>query len=268
MRKLLHSLSVLVCLSSLSTGTAIASSYMTVSENDTLRISPNLLNNYLILPVVANFDGVADHWRLEITHPSVLNLADKYYSNAPGNPDYGMYIPYTQSDGSDAVYSAVLTTIKNEIAVDTYSLQTIVESSTTAFGYWDYNNDGIYECYGTVKWGPGLYDRMFDLHFFVTSDCTGDSIIVSGMMTSTTDWRYTPINAQFNRVVYLRVAYQLGDVNGDETVSMSDITALIDYMMNQLQGMSQYQLDSADVNRDGQISLADVSALTDLLSSN
>ena len=54
----------------------------------------------------------------------------------------------------------------------------------------------------------------------------------------------------------------------DETVSMSDITALIDYMMNQLQGMSQYQLDSADVNRDGQISLADVSALTDLLSSN
>lgn len=54
-----------------------------------------------------------------------------------------------------------------------------------------------------------------------------------------------------------------GDVNGDGTVSIADVTALIDYLLSGDE--SNALLINADVNKDGTVSIADVTALIDYL---
>ena len=54
-----------------------------------------------------------------------------------------------------------------------------------------------------------------------------------------------------------------GDVNGDQTVSIADVTALIDYLLSK--DASNINLDNADCNLDEGISIADVTALIDYL---
>lgn len=54
-----------------------------------------------------------------------------------------------------------------------------------------------------------------------------------------------------------------GDVNGDGSVSIADVTSLIDYLLS---GNASYiSTVNADVNQDGSISIADVTALIDYL---
>ena len=53
-----------------------------------------------------------------------------------------------------------------------------------------------------------------------------------------------------------------GDVNNDGTVSISDVAALIDYMID---NTTVINLDAADCNADQNVSIADVSALIDYL---
>lgn len=257
-------LSLFLVLSSLP---VLASSYLTLCESDTLRISPTHLQQYVILPVIANFEGgVADHWRLEVTHPNALRLNEDAFDDIPDDTTNGMHIPYVKSDGTEDVYAAVLTLIQQEQSVSDYAKCTIMESTIPIQGYWDYDHDGNYECYGTVKWGPGHYGRMFDFHFYLANDCSGDSIVINGLMTSTQDWRYNQINCFFYKVIHLSVRYLKGDVNGDEVVNINDVTALIDHLTNNLQDMDQYQLEAADVNNNGVVNIADVTALIDLLS--
>lgn len=54
----------------------------------------------------------------------------------------------------------------------------------------------------------------------------------------------------------------LGDVNGDSAVSISDVTALIDSLMG---GGGDINTALADMNLDGKVSVADVTALIDML---
>jgi hypothetical protein len=54
-----------------------------------------------------------------------------------------------------------------------------------------------------------------------------------------------------------------GDVNGDQNVSIADVTALIDYLLSH--DASNINLDNADCNLDEGISIADVTALIDYL---
>lgn len=55
--------------------------------------------------------------------------------------------------------------------------------------------------------------------------------------------------------------YDMGDVNHDGSVSIADVTALIDYLL----GSGDICPDCADLNQDGEISIADVTALIDCL---
>ena len=55
----------------------------------------------------------------------------------------------------------------------------------------------------------------------------------------------------------------MGDVNGDEKITISDVTALIDYLLSG--DSSNIQLDNADVNSNENISISDVTALIDKL---
>jgi len=58
-------------------------------------------------------------------------------------------------------------------------------------------------------------------------------------------------------------AAQLGDVNGDNSVTIADVTALIDYLLSGTVAPA-----SADCNQDGQVSISDVTALIDYLLTN
>jgi hypothetical protein len=56
-------------------------------------------------------------------------------------------------------------------------------------------------------------------------------------------------------------AYELGDVNHDGSVNISDVTELIDYLL----GNADICIICADVDYDNQVSIGDVTALIDLL---
>ena len=56
---------------------------------------------------------------------------------------------------------------------------------------------------------------------------------------------------------------QPGDVNGDNEVGISDVSALIDYLLGL--GDDWFNTDAADVNTDREVTIADVSALIDIL---
>jgi hypothetical protein len=54
-----------------------------------------------------------------------------------------------------------------------------------------------------------------------------------------------------------------GDVNGDNLVTISDVTALINYLLNG--DASNINIDAADCNESGNVSIADVTALINFL---
>ena len=51
----------------------------------------------------------------------------------------------------------------------------------------------------------------------------------------------------------------MGDVNCDGTVSVADVTALVNYILNR--PVAPFSETAADVNRDGVISVADVTTM-------
>ena len=57
----------------------------------------------------------------------------------------------------------------------------------------------------------------------------------------------------------------LGDVNGDGDVTVTDVTALVEIILN---NATDYDLSVADVNGDGSISVTDVAALVDIILGN
>ena len=61
----------------------------------------------------------------------------------------------------------------------------------------------------------------------------------------------------------LEPEFTLGDVNGDDNVSIADVTALIDYLLSG--DASLINLEAADCNQDNDVSIADVTALIDYL---
>ncbi len=58
--------------------------------------------------------------------------------------------------------------------------------------------------------------------------------------------------------------YIAGDVNADGEVNINDVTALIDYLLND-DNNAGINLQAADVQGDGEINIGDVTALIDLL---
>ena len=61
--------------------------------------------------------------------------------------------------------------------------------------------------------------------------------------------------------VYLALPVNMGDVNGDSTINIADVTALIDLLL----GNSGNNNPAADCNGDGAVNIADVTKLIDYL---
>ena len=229
---------------------AVADSYFFIGNGEKVRIRPNLLNKAFAMPVSAHFDGRFDHWTLEFTYPTTKMRVDSVQRRQ------GMNVPYLDSDGNPAICEPQLT-VSPDGAV--YS------STITEFGYWDYNNDGIFEPYGTVKWGPGDCDTMFVVYLRIYSDCTGDTISIDGELTSTFDWRdFQSDTTVFVKKFALVVGFDPGDVNGDYRISMDDLTALTNYLVYN-QSLNAWQLVAADVNCNGTVNMDDLTALINIL---
>ena len=80
-------------------------------------------------------------------------------------------------------------------------------------------------------------------------------------VTSTTN-KYTVRDVTDIYLPYLDPQVLVGDVNDDNTVSIADVTALIDYLLS---GNTTINADAADVNDDNNVTIADVTALIDYL---
>ena len=94
---------------------------------------------------------------------------------------------------------------------------------------------------------------------------TADLPVGSHVLT----WTYSKDGSQHPTGDYFAVdnvkvtekAVETGDVNGDNNVSIADVTALIDLLL----GGGNVTNPAADVNGDGNVSIADVTALIDML---
>ena len=93
--------------------------------------------------------------------------------------------------------------------------------------------------------------------------------LVGGMGTpyrhSCCDHNFARLDGGPTRLGYFteKPAFIRGDVNGDGSVSIADVTALIDYLLSG--NASGINLSAADTNQDTNVSIADVTALIDYL---
>ena len=227
-----------------------ADNYFKIGANDSIRIRPSDVGLSREAPVYGHFDGRLDAWSLSLSYPTGLD-----FDHASSGP--GMAIPYVNQSGTDSICVA-------DLSVNNGG--THISSIIYDFGYWDYNNDGFYDTYGTVKWEAGDY-LMFSLWLSPSLTMSNPCYItVSGIMTSTDDWRGGIIgHVTFYKLVTVYVGYRRGDVNGDEVLTITDVNMLTNYVVYETGFTNQYQIDAADVNGDGLINLTDVTILTNMV---
>ena len=228
---------------------ASADNYFTMGENDTLRIKPANLGGYQEVPVRAHFEGRLNYWYLTFGYPGGL----KAFAI---NRKSGMNVHYLDSIGADKVIQADYT---NNLA------NTTMISYISVIGFWDYNGSGNYAPYGKVKWEAGDYDPMFSILFEVSDTLTCGTISIDGYLTSSDDARGgTVVNYSFYKCIDVIVGYKRGDVDGDGSIDIDDVSAIVNYLLTD-EGLDQYQLEAADFNQDGFVTIDDVTALTNYL---
>lgn len=231
-------------------------SYFTMGLNDTVRISPSRLGGSVGVSVHCVSQGRFDYWYM------TMSLAGGLTTQS-ASPGQDMIVPFINSSGIDTCLTAQLhySNLFSQVFA-------IFWSEITEPGFWDSNNDGTYESYGTVKWEAGTYNDMFSLLLNVPQNFTGGQITIDGHFDSGIDMRGgTTGHLTFYKEVEFIIGYRLGDVNSDDQISIVDLTMLTDYLLSggSYPYLDPYQLDAADINRDGQVSILDVSILTDML---
>lgn len=225
--------------------TANAMSYLTLG--DSVRVNPNRLDGYAHMSVTAYFEGYADNWTFAATYPQ--GLFPKLVSGV--TPLDGLTVPYVDRNGNDQIY---------ECPLNCTAAYANIGSNIMVDGYWDYNMDGVFESYGTVKWTPG-YHQMFEFNMFLEPTFRSGYITLDGRITSGTD-RRGPILADvmfFSRT-FVWVGYMKGDLNGDEIVDVSDVTILISLVLGNFEP-NEWQLPAGDINEDNKHDVGDVTAL-------
>ena len=233
---------------------ASADNYFTVGENDSLRINPVYLGSTLDIPVRAHLDGRIDYWYVRLLYHEPYGLTITTSSRGPG-----MDVHYLDSLGRDTVYHAQLTYLRTDTTINVFISQIPVN------GYWDYNGDGIYEPYGKAKWEASDYDCMFNVTFELESYFRLDTLSFDFKISSTGDVRGGDIPSY--RSIKRAIVYcglMRGDVDGNETVGMGDLSALTNYLVSN-EGLNEFQLAAADMNGDGQVNIDDLTILINVL---
>ena len=98
---------------------------------------------------------------------------------------------------------------------------------------------------------------------------TGCSVLVGGNGTT---YSSSHVNAAYARIdaagtpgyFTYKESFLLGDVNGDGSITIADVTALVNIILGK-DTENQYNHQAADVNSDGSITIADVTALVNII---
>ena len=112
-------------------------------------------------------------------------------------------------------------------------------------------------------WSTAAVTSSSDMFFDCTSLVGGQGTAYSS--SNPTDKTYAHIDGGPSNPGYFteKPAFQRGDVNGDGSVSIGDVTALIDFLLSgDASGINQA---AADCNQDNGVSIGDVTALIDFL---
>ena len=235
---------------------ATADNYFTMGLNDTVRINPFYLDNYVNVPVRAHFDGRLDYWHLTFDYPDGLSYHNAIRDSA------SMSIVYVNQLGDTLIHEADLTILNNG---------NVIMSSISIMGYYDPNHDHLLDCYGTVKWEAGDYDPMFILNLHVSSSFRNGTLSITALLSSTHDWRGGTVGDGVNsyKDVYFYVGYMRGDVDGNERLTIADVTELINYLLNpDTSELDEFQIAACDANGDGAITIYDVTYLTNIVLGN
>lgn len=237
--------------------TTSAENWFNFSEaiNDTLRIRPNRLGGYSTYSVDMNVDAYCDFFRIAMTYPCGLR-PKMLYQQRGIEAGSGLTVCYTNRYGAFDTYTPNLNvgeyyeSISSYIAVD---------------GYYDYNGDGEFETYGTVKWSPGHNADMLRINFWVEDHFRKGHIVFDTQFNSGSDRRGAILSNVYSyKQVLVYVGYKKGDVNGDERHTIADVALLIDYLLNGFDD-DEFAYDAADVNNDNYVSIVDVAVLINWL---
>ena len=150
-----------------------------------------------------------------------------------GNLRYGIV-----TKNSDGTYSPYISKTATGVEIDDNGIATLDLSGDYA-NYYMTNGKTYY----VVVWTP-YFANSYEWNWFLDDP----------VPFTIGDWPTPPAPV-----------YQLGDVNRDGSVTIADVTALIDYLLS---GEGDVTNDIADMNGDENISIADVTALIDYLLSN
>lgn len=103
----------------------------------------------------------------------------------------------------------------------------------------------------------GITDKTYTV-----KDLTENGTFYFYVMANYTNGAFDISNTEEVTLFQSGHGYELGDVNHDGSVNISDVTALIDYLLN---SDSEVCTICADVNADAAINISDVTALIDML---
>lgn len=219
----------------------------TITLGDSVRIHPVHLDGYSQHPVTLFNSGYCDSWTMSVAYPE--GLVVKLVAGV--TPLDGMTIPYKDRYGNKQICT---------VPLNVGAAYSTISSEITTTGWWDYDEDGLYEPYGTVKWSAGAHS-LFMFNFYLDPAFRGGYILMDGRITSGSDQR-GPIlqDVRFLSRTWVWIGYQYGDVTGNEKINIDDVTALINFLLTG-QGLDEFGVAAADANGDGVATIKDVTDL-------
>jgi hypothetical protein len=173
--------------------------------------------------------------------------------------DNGGWFPNigVQMTKGDGIYTATITTTGENEGYSYFSFTKKLAENDWENGGWDEINNGTDRFGATV---PTL----------VTEEQLGNELALAyandpiAFQIGAGKWNLT-LSVDNMTLVIEAVAAEVirGDANNDGTVSIADVSALIDYLLSK--DPTSINMDNADCNQDQNITIADVSALIDYL---
>ena len=222
-----------------------------ISLGDTVRVNPNKLGGYTMLAAEMTIDGMCDNFSMEATYPQ--GFSPKLVAGIVAFDD--MAINYLDRNGQEVFYTPPL---------QVSAAYGNISATSTEMGWWDYNQDGYLESYGTAKWMPGQR-QIFALNMAVSYGFREGYITFDGILTSGPDQRGAVLQGvRFYSRTWVWVGLQPGDITGNEMITVGDIADLVDMLLGSIR-FDEFQRKAADVNFDGEVNIADVSTLIDWL---
>ena len=213
---------------------------------DDLRLTPDDLGTRITIPVKASFETPVSTWDVKFVLPYGLSII-----NISRGSD--MDINYIDSNGREKTYSATYAANKDSAHV-----------IGTTFGYCVYDED--YSVDYQLKWDAGNYDDMLVLTVNVWYDFSGGNIEIISETACGYDAYPTGLIPDTLYSGQNEEEYYKGDVDMDGSITVNDVTVIIDFMLNGAPGSgNQYMATNSDINFDGNVDVCDIVELLDFL---